>query len=268
MWYYSIISHTSSRLYSTILTCPSFHKYLILVSSLVHFCALFNHRSLVLEKDNRIHSELQWTADEKHLLFHPSGASEIHIYNGRAPAKVVSKITVHRLRSYKVSPLGKDGVTSHIAVFSLAKGNQEPAAVHVFDLAKPARARTMLPFGGAEEATLMWNSLGSAVLIKTLTHDTGGASYYGQTRLYMLLADGSAEYNVTLGTGAVLDVAWAPRTYDFITLIGEARCAKATVWSAKNCQPTKVRRLLSSKRAYRFIVISTCYVNWFFQCFS
>jgi len=191
---------------------------------------------LALDKDPTKHRVLQWTQDEAKLLLQQGG--EILVYDGQAPEKPLSRLAVQRLASYSLSPLGKDGKTTYVAAFTQARAGSAPAAVLVFDLAAPAKAKAMLPFGAADEATLSWNSLGSAVLIRTLTHDSGGTSYYGNTRLYLLLADGSAEYNISL-SGTILDVAWAPRTYEFITLSGEARCAKATVWSAKTCQPVK-----------------------------
>lgn len=75
----------------------------------------------------------------------------------------------------------------------------------------------------------------------SLNQGAGSGYYRESSHLHFLTADGSLDCNITFGadTGSIVDVQWSPRTYDFVTLHGEARNAKATVWTAKDCKPIK-----------------------------
>lgn len=56
-------------------------------------------------------------------------------------------------------------------------------------------------FFKADKVQMKWNKQGTHVLFLTSTDvDKSGKSYYGETNLYMLMANGAFDCRVTLGT--------------------------------------------------------------------
>jgi len=84
---------------------------------------------------------------------------------------------------------------------------------------------------------LIWNSNGTALLAQTHTDvDKSGQSYYGESGLHFLQADGKLECTVPLKKeGQVHDVAWSPNGLFFAATYGFMP-AQTTVYDAK-CNP-------------------------------
>jgi translation initiation factor 2A len=80
---------------------------------------------------------------------------------------------------------------------------------------------------------LLWNSTGSALLAETASDtDASNQSYYGETKLHFLAADGSAEGLVALKEGPVHDVQWSPSGQHFMVIAGFMP-AKTILFDAK-----------------------------------
>jgi hypothetical protein len=55
--------------------------------------------------------------------------------------------------------------------------------------------------GCCSQAKMLWNATGTALLVETHTQiDSSGKSYYGESSLYYLSADGTLDINVPLST--------------------------------------------------------------------
>jgi len=92
-------------------------------------------------------------------------------------------------------------------------------------------------FFKAQEAQLLWNSTGSALLVCTHTDiDKTGKSYYGETGLYFLQSDGKFESNIILKKeGPIHHCSWSPTGKEFLVIYGFMP-ARVTLFNLK-CEP-------------------------------
>jgi len=93
-------------------------------------------------------------------------------------------------------------------------------------------------FFKAQEATLLWNSQGSAILAWThVDVDQTGKSYYGENGLHFLSAESKGEESTVVlkKDGPIHDVVWSPIGNHFLVLYGFMP-AQATMFDTK-CQP-------------------------------
>jgi translation initiation factor 2A len=67
-----------------------------------------------------------------------------------------------------------------------------------------------------------WNSKGNSLLVSPQTEmDKTGASYYGETTLYLLHCDGRESIALETGrAGAIHDFAWSPTGTNFVVIAG------------------------------------------------
>lgn len=79
---------------------------------------------------------------------------------------------------------------------------------------------------------LKWNSLGTSLIVLAQTDvDKSNKSYYGETTLYLLSANGSLDARVTLDKeGPIHDVAWSPNGKEFGVIYGYMP-AKTTIFN-------------------------------------
>jgi len=79
-------------------------------------------------------------------------------------------------------------------------------------------------FHKAQEVEFDWSPLGDAVLVKTSTDvDTTGQSYYGESHLYLLHADGSHDCQIIPArAGGFHDFAWSPLGKVFVAISGKS----------------------------------------------
>ena len=106
----------------------------------------------------------------------------------------------------------------------------------------------------ASDASFLWSPSGAAVLVKTSTDvDATGQSYYGESKLAFMSADGKTEGSVALGKeGPIHDVAWSPAGREFVAIYGFMP-AKATLFDVKARPatphaPARARARASSSR--------------------
>lgn len=92
-------------------------------------------------------------------------------------------------------------------------------------------------FFKADDVQMVWHNRGLGVLILASTvMDASGKSYYGETSLYYLQADGKFDANVTLEKqGPIHAIAWNPKGNDFAVTYGYMP-AKTTLFNRK-CKP-------------------------------
>ncbi len=117
-----------------------------------------------------------------------------------------------------------------VAVFVSEKKGQ-PAAAKLFTLANLDTVVAQKTFFRADNAQFLWNQEGSSVLVLTHTDvDKTGKSYYGETQLYYLSANGQFDCRVNLDKpGPVHDVHWNPNSKEFMVVYGTMP-AKATIF--------------------------------------
>ena len=121
---------------------------------------------------------IQWSSDESYCL--RCVTNEIHVLNSSSPTSIMTKVIHKGVMSYQVSPVPP----LTVAVFNpQSGGNPGRAAIYrcSFDRStdNAVCSRTVM---SATEANILWNKIGTAVLIHTQCDvDTSNSSYYGTT---------------------------------------------------------------------------------------
>jgi len=191
---------------------------------------------------------IQWTEDDVWMVTMVS--NEIKLFHAAAPqlASPALRLRVPGVAQFALAPAGKPNL---VAAFTPSKGT-DPAKVAVYPLIPGTgcaggdgvtniQAQASKSFFKAEEVALHWSPIGHAVLIETRTStDKTGKSYYGESGVHLLHADGSYSGTVPFGTnaGPVQDVAWSPTGKEFLVIQG-FQPAKTTLFQAANCTPLR-----------------------------
>ncbi|GJP60610.1 hypothetical protein CLOP_g17839 [Closterium sp. NIES-67] len=184
---------------------------------------------------------MQFSADESVACRPVNG--EVQLFTGAdLAAGVAARLKVPGMTSAQLAP----SPPSHIAVFAPeAKG--APASVRIFtrDSAIPSSSSSASPaapvarrsFFKCSGVRLVWNVGTTAVLAWTHSDvDKTNQSYYGESGLHFLAADGSFEGAVPLSKeGPIHDVQWSPNGKDFVVVHGFMP-AKATLFDSR-CKP-------------------------------
>lgn len=109
-----------------------------------------------------------------------------------------------------------------------------PAAVKVFNVPQFESPVSQKTFFKGDKVQLKWNELGTTVIVLAQTEvDKTGKSYYGETTLYVLSANGSFDSRITLDKeGPIHDVTWSPNSKEFGVIYGYMP-AKTTIFNAR-----------------------------------
>ena len=77
-------------------------------------------------------------------------------------------------------------------------------------------------FFKGDKVQLKWNGLGTALIVLAQTDvDKSNKSYYGETTMYLLSANGSFDARITLDKeGPIHDVSWSPNSTEFGVIYG------------------------------------------------
>lgn len=109
-----------------------------------------------------------------------------------------------------------------------------PAAVKVFQVPQFASAVSQKTFYKGDKVQLKWNDLGTSLIVLAQTEvDKTNKSYYGETNMYILSANGSFDSRITLDKeGPIHDVSWSPNSKEFGVVYGYMP-AKTTIFNAR-----------------------------------
>jgi translation initiation factor 2A len=109
-----------------------------------------------------------------------------------------------------------------------------PAAVKVFQVPQFASPVSQKTFYKGDKVELKWNDLGTSLIVLANTEvDKTNKSYYGETNMYILSANGSFDSRITLDKeGPIHDVSWSPNSKEFGVVYGYMP-AKTTIFNAR-----------------------------------
>lgn len=109
-----------------------------------------------------------------------------------------------------------------------------PAAVKVFQVPQFNSAVSQKTFYKGDKVQLKWNDLGTSLIVLAQTEvDKTNKSYYGETNMYILSANGSFDSRITLDKeGPIHDVSWSPNSKEFGVVYGYMP-AKTTIFNAR-----------------------------------
>ena len=142
---------------------------------------------------------LQYTNDERYCA--RVVTNEIHFYQSDDLGTVWNKIRIDGVTDFATSP----GKEHRVAAFVPERKGQ-PAAVKIFNVPDFGTAISQKTFFKGDKVQLKWNDDGSALIVLAQTEvDKSGKSYYGETTMYLLSADGQFDARITLGIMSDMD---------------------------------------------------------------
>jgi len=181
---------------------------------------------------------LQWTSDEALCARLVSSGSEVQFFAGQELAGgVINRLKLdNAFAGFELSPAPSQPYK--IAVW-LPMKRDLPAQVRVFEYPnlEEEQVKAAKSFFKAETVHMKWSPQGQALLIQTAT-ESASNTYYGESALHLLFADGSFQATVPFGTndGPVQDARWSPTGKDFLVIQGK-QPAQAYVFLAQGCTP-------------------------------
>ncbi|TID14182.1 eukaryotic translation initiation factor-like protein subunit eIF2A [Venturia nashicola] len=171
---------------------------------------------------------LQYTEDEKYCA--RVVTNQVQFYESGDLKTVWNKLIVEGVTDFAVSP----GETHSVAIF-VPERKGMPAAVKVYAVPEfsgnPVSQKT---FFKGDKVTFKWNSPGSSLIVLAQTDvDKSNKSYYGETTMHILSANGGFDSRIQLDKeGPVHDVAWSPNGKEFGVVYGYMP-AKTTIFNAR-----------------------------------
>lgn len=109
-----------------------------------------------------------------------------------------------------------------------------PASVKVYQVPQFNSPVSQKTFYKSDKVQLKWNDLGTSVIVLAQTDvDKTNKSYYGETNMYILSANGSFDSRIQLDKeGPIHDVSWSPNSKEFGVVYGYMP-AKTTIFNAR-----------------------------------
>ncbi|KIV99842.1 uncharacterized protein PV09_08511 [Verruconis gallopava] len=170
---------------------------------------------------------LQYTSDEKYCA--RVVTNEVQFYESGDLKTVWNKLRVEGVTDFAVAP----GKTHSVAVFVPERKGQ-PAAVKVFNVPHFNVPVSQKTFFKGDKVQFKWNEPGSSLIVLAQTDvDKSNKSYYGETTMYILSANGGFDSRITLDKeGPIHDVSWSPNGKEFGVVYGYMP-AKTTIFNAR-----------------------------------
>ncbi|KAI4111369.1 MAG: hypothetical protein LQ339_000568 [Xanthoria mediterranea] len=170
---------------------------------------------------------LQYTFDERYCA--RVVTNEIQFYESQDLGTVWNKLRVEGVSDFAVSP----GKNHSIAVFVPERKGQ-PAAVKVYNVPQFDGPVSQKNFFKGDIVQLKWNNEGTTLIVLAQTEvDKSGKSYYGETTLYLLSANGGFDSRIELDKdGPIHDVTWSPNSKEFGVVYGYMP-AKTTIFDTR-----------------------------------
>ncbi|KAI1442797.1 translation initiation factor eIF-2A [Annulohypoxylon stygium] len=168
---------------------------------------------------------LQYTSDEKFCA--RLVTNEVQFYDSNDLSTVWNKLRAEGVTDFAIAP----GQSHNVAVF-IPERKGQPAAVKVYNVPQFTQPISQKTFFKGDKVQLKWNSLGTNLIVLAQTDvDKSNKSYYGETTLYLLSANGSLDARVTLDKdGPIHDVSWSPNGKEFGVIYGYMP-AKTTIFN-------------------------------------
>ncbi|KAI1633084.1 eukaryotic translation initiation factor eIF2A-domain-containing protein [Biscogniauxia mediterranea] len=197
---------------------------------------------------------LQYTSDEKFCA--RLVTNEVQFYDSNDLSTVWNKLWVEGVTDFAIAP----GQSHNVAVF-IPERKGQPGAVKVFNVPQFKTPISQKTFYKGDKVQLKWNSLGTSLIVLAQTDvDKTNKSYYGETTLYLLSANGSLDARITLDKeGPIHDVSWSPNGKEFGVIYGYMP-AKTTIFNhrgaATHSFPISPRNTIIFSPTGRFALVA------------
>ncbi|KAF2768508.1 translation initiation factor eIF-2A [Teratosphaeria nubilosa] len=170
---------------------------------------------------------LQYSSDEEYCA--RCVTNEVQFYKSSDLGTVWNKLREEGVSDFALAP----GQTHSVAVFVPERKGQ-PAAVKVYNVPQFASAVSQKTFFKGDKVQLKWNQQGTSLIVLAQTDvDKSNKSYYGETTMYLLSANGTFDSRITLDKeGPIHDVSWSPKSKEFGVVYGFMP-AKTTIFNQR-----------------------------------
>ncbi|KAF4637792.1 hypothetical protein G7Y89_g270 [Cudoniella acicularis] len=170
---------------------------------------------------------LQYTFDERYCA--RCVTNEVQFYESGDLGTVWNKLRAEGVADFAISP----GNNHSVAAF-IPERKGQPASVKIFNVPSFASPVSQKTFFKGDKVQLKWNQLGTTLIVLAQTEvDKTGKSYYGETTLYVLSANGGFDSRITLDKeGPIHDVSWSPNSKEFGVVYGYMP-AKTTIFNQR-----------------------------------
>ncbi|KAH8888602.1 translation initiation factor eIF-2A [Thozetella sp. PMI_491] len=197
---------------------------------------------------------LQYTADERFCA--RMVTNEVQFYDSNDLKTVWNKLRVEGVANFAIAP----GQNQNVAVFVPERKGQ-PAAVKVFNVPQFTTPISQKTFFKGDKVQLKWNELGTSLIVLAQTDvDKTNKSYYGETNMYLLSANGGFDARISLDKeGPIHDVTWSPNSKEFGVIYGYMP-AKTTIFNqravATHSFPLGPRNTIIFSPTGRFVLVA------------
>ncbi|KAF1928980.1 translation initiation factor eIF-2A [Didymella exigua CBS 183.55] len=170
---------------------------------------------------------LQYSPDEKFCA--RCVTNEVQIFQSEDLRNPWNKLREEGVTDFALSP----GKNHSVAVF-VPERKGMPASVKVYQVPQFTSPVSQKTFFKSDKVQLKWNDLGTNVIVLAQTDvDKTNKSYYGETNMYILSANGSFDSRIQLDKeGPIHDVSWSPNSKEFGVVYGYMP-AKTTIFNAR-----------------------------------
>ncbi|EDU45882.1 eukaryotic translation initiation factor subunit eIF2A [Pyrenophora tritici-repentis] len=170
---------------------------------------------------------LQYTSDEKFCA--RVVTNEVQVFQSNDLRNPWNKLRVEGVTDMALSP----GKNHSVAVF-IPERKGMPAAVKVFQVPQFSQPVSQKTFFKGDKVQLKWNDLGTSLIVLAQTEvDKTNKSYYGETNMYILSANGTFDSRIQLDKeGPIHDVSWSPNSKEFGVTYGYMP-AKTTIFNQR-----------------------------------
>ncbi|KAF3053508.1 hypothetical protein E8E11_010926 [Didymella keratinophila] len=170
---------------------------------------------------------LQYSPDEKFCA--RCVTNEVQFFQSEDLRNPWNKLRVEGVTDFALSP----GKNHSVAVF-VPERKGMPASVKVYQVPQFNSPVSQKTFYKSDKVQLKWNDLGTSVIVLAQTDvDKTNKSYYGETNMYILSANGSFDSRIQLDKeGPIHDVSWSPNSKEFGVVYGYMP-AKTTIFNAR-----------------------------------
>ncbi|KAF1844026.1 eukaryotic translation initiation factor-like protein subunit eIF2A [Cucurbitaria berberidis CBS 394.84] len=197
---------------------------------------------------------LQYTSDEKFCA--RAVTNEVQFFQSDDLRNPWNKLRVEGVTDFAVSP----GKNHSVAVF-VPERKGMPAAVKVFQVPQFGQPMSQKTFFKGDKVQLKWNELGTSLIVLAQTEvDKTNKSYYGETNMYILSANGTFDSRIQLDKeGPIHDVSWSPNSKEFGVTYGYMP-AKTTIFNqravAQHSFDLGPRNTISFSPHGRFVIVA------------
>jgi translation initiation factor 2A len=170
---------------------------------------------------------LQYTSDEKYCA--RVVTNEVQFFQSSDLRNPWNKLRVEGVTEMALAP----GKNHSVAVF-VPERKGMPAAVKVFQVPQFSQPVSQKTFFKGDKVQLKWNDLGTSLIVLAQTEvDKTNKSYYGETNMYILSANGTFDSRIQLDKeGPIHDVSWSPNSKEFGVTYGYMP-AKTTIFNQR-----------------------------------